>query len=66
MWKRWADIKIKAALWLLRKEVPQMAIAIVYATLIMNGRRQFKDVPAVIKDDVRAVLTDLGLEALAE
>lgn len=43
-----------------------MAIAIVYATLIMNGRRQFKDVPAVIKDDVRAVLTDLGLEALAE
>lgn len=43
-----------------------MAIAIVYATLILNGRKQFKDVPAVIKDDVRTVLTDLGLEALAE
>ena len=48
---------------LLRKEVNEMAI--IYATLIIKGRKTFAQVPAVIKEDVRQVLIDLDCEALA-
>lgn len=41
-------------------------MAIIYATLIINGKKEFKDVPARIKDQVRQVLEDLDLEELAE
>lgn len=43
-----------------------MAIAVVYATLIMNGRKSFKDVPAVIQPKVREVLEDCGMGELAD
>ena len=40
-------------------------MAIIYATLIIKGRKTFAQVPAVIKEDVRQVLIDLDCEALA-
>lgn len=42
-----------------------MAIAIVYATLIMNGRKTFKEVPTVIQPKVKQVLEDCGMGELA-
>lgn len=40
-------------------------MAIIYATLIVNGKKTFSEVPAVIKDKVRQVLEDLELGELA-
>jgi len=34
-------------LWIFRKEVKEMAV--IYATLIVNGKKNFADVPARIK-----------------
>ena len=48
---------------LLGKEVSD--VAIIYATLIIKGRKTFAQVPAVIKEDVRQVLIDLDCEYLA-
>lgn len=42
-----------------------MAIAIVYATLIMNGRKSFSEVPTVIQPKVKEVLVDCGMGELA-
>ena len=42
---------------LLRKEVDTMAV--IYATLIVKGRKTFRQVPDKIKDQVRQVLVDL-------
>ena len=39
-------------------------MAIIYATLIIKGRKTFAQVPAVIKEDVRQVLIDLDCESL--
>lgn len=39
---------------------------VVYATLIINGKKSFKNVPALIKEKVRQVLIDLDLEELTE
>ena len=47
---------------LLRKEVDTMAV--IYATLIVKGRKTFSQVPAKIKDQVRQVLIDLECEDL--
>lgn len=47
---------------LLRKEVDTMAI--IYATLIVKGRKTFRQVPDKIKDQVRQVLVDLECEEL--
>ena len=42
---------------LLRKDVKQMAV--IYATLIIKGRKTFAEVPEKIKEQVRQVLIDL-------
>ena len=47
---------------LLRKEVDTMAV--IYATLIVKGRKTFEQVPDKIKDQVRQVLVDLECEKL--
>ena len=47
---------------LLRKEVDSMAV--IYATLIVKGRKTFRQVPDKIKDQVRQVLVDLECEEL--
>lgn len=49
---------------LFRKDVEQMAV--VYATLIIKGKKTFADVPERIKDKVKEVLIDLDCPELAE
>lgn len=45
---------------LLRKEVSVMAV--VYATLIIKGRKTIDQVPAIIRDEVKQILKDLEVE----
>ena len=49
---------------LFRKDVKEMAV--VYATLIIKGKKDFADVPARIKEQVKNVLIDLDCGDLAE
>lgn len=49
---------------LFRKDVAEMAV--VYATLIIKGKKIFADVPDRIKDKVKEVLIDLDCGELAE
>lgn len=39
-------------------------MAIIYATLIIKGKKEYTDVPARIKEQVKAVLIDLECEDL--
>ena len=48
----------------LRKVVEIMAI--IYATLIIKGKKTFAEVPTRIQDQVKQVLIDLDLPELAE
>lgn len=45
---------------LLRKEVQVMAV--VYATLIVKGKKTLAQVPALIRAQVEEILTDLEVE----
>jgi hypothetical protein len=45
---------------LLRKEVQEMAV--VYATLIIKGRKTMDQVPALLKEQVAQILADLEVE----
>lgn len=45
---------------LLGKEVETMAV--VYATLIIKGRKTIDQVPAIIRDEVKEILKDLEVE----
>lgn len=56
-------IKYLLLKFLLRKDVNEMAV--VYAILIIKGKKTFKEVPDLIKDQVRQVLIDLECEELA-
>lgn len=47
-----------------RKDVESMAV--IYATLIIKGKKTFADVPEKIKDKVKEVLIDLDCPELAE
>lgn len=49
---------------LFRKDVESMAV--IYATLIIKGKKTFADVPEKIKDKVKVVLIDLDCPELAE
>ena len=49
---------------ILRKVVTFMAV--IYATLIIKGKKTFAEVPAVLKDKVKEILIDLELPELAE
>lgn len=49
---------------LFRKDVEKMAV--IYATLIIKGKKTFADVPDKIKDKVKQVLIDLDCSDLAE
>lgn len=42
---------------LLRKE--EKAMAVVYATLIIKGKKTIDQVPAIIRDEVKEILRDL-------
>lgn len=41
-------------------------MAVIYATLILKGKRTFEQVPEKIKEQVREVLIDLEVPELAE
>lgn len=47
-----------------RKEVAIMAV--IYATLIVKGKKTFAEVPEVIKEKVKQILIDLEVPELAE
>lgn len=49
---------------LFRKDVESMAV--IYATLIIKGKKTFANVPEKIKDKVKEVLIDLDCPELAE
>lgn len=49
---------------LFRKDVE--SVAVIYATLIIKGKKTFADVPEKIKDKVKEVLIDLDCPELAE
>ena len=46
---------------LLRKEVEAMAV--VYAALIVKGRKTLDQVPALLREQVKDILLDLEVEA---
>lgn len=46
---------------LLGKEVEVMAV--VYATLIVKGKKTLDQVPALLRDQVKEILTDLEVQA---
>jgi hypothetical protein len=46
------------------KDVFEMAMA--YAILIINGRKEYKNVPARLKEQVAEILRDLDCEYLIE
>lgn len=41
-------------------------MAVVYATLIIKGKKTFADVPAKLKDEVKQILIDLDCADLAQ
>ena len=41
-------------------------MAVVYATLIIKGKKTFADVPAKLKDEVKQILIDLDCTDLAQ
>lgn len=47
-----------------RKVVEDMAI--IYAQLIIKGKRTFVSVPALVKPQVKEILTDMELPELAD
>lgn len=49
---------------LCRRDVNEMAV--IYATLIVKGKKSFADVPEKIKAQVKEVLVDLDCPELAE
>ncbi len=54
---------VRWILWLFfRKEVEEMAV--IYATLIIKGKKTFAQVPVKIQEQVRQVLIDLECEDL--
>lgn len=49
---------------MLRKEV--IVMAVVYATLIVKGKKTIEEVPAMVRDQVKEILIDMDLPELAE
>jgi len=54
---------LRLLLFLFRKDVNEMAV--IYATLIVKGKKTFAEVPVKIKEQVRQILIDLECEELA-
>lgn len=52
----------------LRKTIERkvFTMAVIYATLIIKGKKTISDVPAVIRSKVQDILIDLELPELAE
>lgn len=52
-------------LFFMRKEA-KMTMAVIYATLIVKGKKTFAQVPDLLKPQVKQILIDLELPELAE
>ena len=59
-------ILLHALLFLIRGKGGKNDMAVIYATLIVKGKKTFADVPAKIQEQVKEVLIDLELPELAE
>ena len=59
-----ADWLTDVGLWILKKGGTDMVA--VYVALIINGRRNYASVPALLKDKVKVDLEALGLEDLCK
>lgn len=57
-------LRIRIAFYLLKKEVDTMAV--VYATLIIKGKKTIEQVPGLIREQVKEILVDMDLPELAE
>ncbi|MDD3347323.1 MAG: CD1375 family protein [Oscillibacter sp.] len=57
----WSDFLLKI---FFRKEVTEMAV--IYATLIVKGKKTIDQVPLTIRDQVKQILIDLECPELAE
>jgi predicted house-cleaning noncanonical NTP pyrophosphatase (MazG superfamily) len=57
-------LRIRIAFYLLRREVEEMAV--VYATLIIKGKKTIEQVPGLIREQVKEILVDMDLPELAE
>ena len=57
-------LRIRIAFYLLRREVEEMAV--VYATLIIKGKKTIEQVPGLIREQVKEILVDIDLPELAE
>ncbi len=53
-------------LYLILKREGVYSMAIVYALLIIKGKKVYSDVPKKLRDQVREVLTDMDVPELAE
>ncbi len=60
----WKKILNAILIWMLGKVVED--VAVVYATLIIKGRKTFADVPDTLKAQVRQILIDLDVPELAD
>lgn len=49
---------------LLLRGKDKMTMAIIYATLIIKGKKRFLDVPLTLREQVRQILIDLECEDL--
>ena len=52
-------------LFFMRKEA-KMTMAVIYATLIVKGKKTFAQVPDLLKPQVKQILIDLEVPELAE
>lgn len=57
-------LRIRIAFYLLRREVEEMAV--VYATLIIKGKKTIEQVPGLIREQMKEILVDMDLPELAE
>ena len=57
-------LRIRIAFYLLQKEVKEMVV--VYATLIIKGKKTIEQVPGLIREQVKEILVDMDLPELAE
>ena len=58
--REWASVLRVNKITLHRREVEDMAV--VYATLILKGKKRLEDVPERIREEVKAVLKDLEVQ----
>lgn len=56
--------KLRIAFIMLGNEVKDMAV--VYATLIIKGKKTIEQVPGLIREQVKEILVDMDLPELAE